>query len=141
MKVVDIIKQLNAIGYDENTELTLVNRAEIDEFLDNIKFWCKQLNAQLDAIDNCLKQEKRMERGESIDIEKLNEKIAEFPITKAHNPYIFMNEDTMRELIAKIIIKYPSDDITIKGGYRVGVYQGNKVFIDDTKSFGEVELR
>ena len=80
--------------------------------------------------------------AKSIDIEKLNEKIAEFPITEAHNPYIFMNEDTMRELIAKItIIKYPSDDITIKGRYMVGVYQGNKVFIDDTKSFGEVELR
>ena len=76
-----------------------------------------------------------------IDVDKLNEKIAEFPIIEAHNPYIFMNEDTMRELIAKIIIKYPSDDITIKDRYRVGVYQGNKVFIDDTKSFGEVELR
>ena len=114
MKVVDLIKQLNVIGYDENTELTfsyldgnsdgdiydmtgklcygedltglpyagdiidvelkfstdkyskfpLVDRTEIDEFLDNIKFWRKQLDAQLDAIDNCLKQEKRMEKGE-----------------------------------------------------------------------------
>lgn len=109
MKVVDLIKQLNAIGYDENTELTfsyldsvddvydmtgklcygkdltglpyaediidielkfntdkyskfpLVDRIAVDELLNDIKFWYEQIE---DAIDNYLKQEKRMGKGE-----------------------------------------------------------------------------
>lgn len=78
--------------------------------------------------------------AKSIDIEKLNEKIAEFSITEAHNPYIFMNENTARELIAEDVAKYPYN-ITIANGHVLAAYQGDKVFIDNTKSYGEVELR
>lgn len=107
MKVVDLIKQLNAIGYDENTELTfsyldsiddaydmtgklcygkdltglpyagdiidielkfntdkyskfpLANRVAVDELLNNIKFWCKQIRGE---IDNYI--ERKKEKGE-----------------------------------------------------------------------------
>jgi len=111
MKVADLIKQLNTIGYDENTELTfsyldgnsdgdvydmtgklcygedltglpyagdiidielkfnrgkyskfpLVDRAEVDELLNNIKFWCKQFKG---VIDKYMEREKRIKKGE-----------------------------------------------------------------------------
>lgn len=79
--------------------------------------------------------------AKSIDIEKLNKEIAKFPMIKSYAPYIFINENTARELIADSIVEYPYENITIKHGNRFGTYKGNKVFIDNTKSYGEVELR
>ena len=77
----------------------------------------------------------------SINVNKLNEEIAKFPMIKSYAPYIFINENTARELIADCIVEYSYEDITIKDGNRIGTYQGCKVFMDDTKAFGEVELR
>ena len=77
----------------------------------------------------------------SINVNKLNEEIAKFPMIKSYAPYIFINENTARELFADSIVEYSYENITIKHGNRFGTYQGNKVFIDNTKSYGEVELR
>lgn len=79
--------------------------------------------------------------AKSIDVEKLEKNIAKFFITETHSPYMFMNEDTMKELIANEVVEYPLGTIAIKDGCRIGTYQGNKVFMDNTKTFGEVELR
>jgi len=76
-----------------------------------------------------------------IDIKILDEELLKFPITEEQYPYIFMNENTARELVAKTIVEGCLHDITIKDKRTLTTYQGNKVFIDNTKAFGEVELR
>ena len=77
----------------------------------------------------------------NIDIEKLDEELLKFTITGEQYPYIFINENTARELVTNIIVEGRLHDITIKDKCMLGEYQGNKVFIDNTKAFGEGELR
>ena len=79
--------------------------------------------------------------AKSIDVNKLNEQIAKFSMIESYAPYIFINENTAKELIAYSIVEHSYEDITIKHGNRFGTYRGNKVFIDNTKSYGEIELR
>ena len=62
-----------------------------------------------------------------LDIRKLNRKINQFKIEEGHDPYIFMSEESLDEFNTGIGI--------------LAKYCGYKVFRDDTKEFGEVELR
>ena len=60
----------------------------------------------------------------NINIDKLNKNIKEFQISNQFSPYIFTNSDTIGEQ---------------EGIY--GTYNGYKVFCDEEKGFGEIELR
>lgn len=62
-----------------------------------------------------------------LDTRKLNNKIDQFKIEEGYDPYIFMNEETL-------------DEFTNGEGI-LAKYCGYSVFRDDTKKFGEVELR
>lgn len=62
-----------------------------------------------------------------LDIRKLNRKINQFKIVEGHDPYIFMNEESLDEFNTEVGI--------------LAKYCGYKVFRDNTKEFGEVELR
>ena len=83
-----------------------------------------------------------------IDENKLRNKILDFEeITKLH-AYIFMNQKTAsvfeeqhkpyiigsKEAIDKLAYKF-------KNGFYIGVYDGNKIFIDDNLEFGEIDIR
>lgn len=61
-----------------------------------------------------------------LDTRKLDNKIAQFKMEAGHDPYIFMNKESIDEFN--------------RGGI-VAKYCGYSVFRDDTKKFGEVELR
>lgn len=77
----------------------------------------------------------------NINIDKLNKNIDEFQISNQFSPYIFMNSDTIGELIK--IAGYHSggmQGVTQQEGI-YGTYKGYKVFCDEEKGFGEVELR
>lgn len=62
-----------------------------------------------------------------LDTRKLNNKIDQFKIEEGYDPYIFMNKESL-------------DEFTNGEGELVR-YGGYRVFRDDTKEFGEVELR
>lgn len=75
-----------------------------------------------------------------IDVDKLNEEIHKYSITEGDTPYIFANNETIKELDDKTgeisSFVYP-----LHSKYKTALYRACKVFADNTKSFGEVELR
>lgn len=75
-----------------------------------------------------------------LNLAKLNEKIYTYELVDGHSPYLFMNEDTIGELLN--IIGLSSDGITcVKPNGFGGTYYGRKAFCDNTMQFGEVEMR
>ncbi len=77
----------------------------------------------------------------NINIDKLNKNIKEFQISNQFSPYIFTNSDTIGELIkmAGYLPGGMQGVIEQEGIY--GTYNGYKVFCDEEKGFGEIELR
>lgn len=75
-----------------------------------------------------------------IDINKLVTNIEEYSAVNLTKPYIFMNKDTIDELIS--LVGYKPDGLWgAQSSYMCGYFLGNKVFCDNTLSFGEVEIR
>ena len=72
-----------------------------------------------------------------INTDELNTKIAEFVYREGHEAYIFTNGDTID------VLSYPDGSMTFTEPCKdlIGKYYGYKVFEDDTKIFGEIELR
>ena len=84
---------------------------------------------------------------DKINVDKLNTKIAEFVYREGHDPYIFANKETLDALVKPIEqaeMFANSWGIGLVSSYKgclTGMYHGYKVFEDDTKIFGEIELR
>lgn len=76
-----------------------------------------------------------------LDFMKLNEKIRIYELENGYKPYLFMNEDTIDELVN--IIGLSHDGITgVQSNGLCGMYYcAMKTFCDNTMQFGEVELR
>ena len=75
-----------------------------------------------------------------IDINKLLNNIEEYSIINMVKPYLFMNKDTINELVSPI--GYKADGLWgIQSSSMCGYFQGYKVFCDNTLKFGEVEIR
>ena len=75
-----------------------------------------------------------------IDINKLVANIEEYSVINITKPYIFMNKDTIDELIS--LAGYKPDGLWgAQSSCMCGYFQGYKVFCDNTLSFGEVEIR
>lgn len=62
-----------------------------------------------------------------LDTRKLDKKIDQFKTEEGYDPYIFMNEESLDEFNTGVGV--------------LAKYCGYKVFRDNTKEFGEVELR
>ena len=81
---------------------------------------------------------------EKLDIKKLNKSFYEYRDNINNDPYIFINEETVKEL-ERISCEWSpfEDDQYIKHNPKTHIctYQGCKVFIDPTLRFGEVEFR
>ena len=75
-----------------------------------------------------------------IDYIKLDRQIDNYYIEHNNSPYIFMNEDTI-DCIVKDTGMSPNGLHGVNTKGLCGRFQGNKVFCDNTLSFGEVELR
>ena len=75
-----------------------------------------------------------------IDISKLFNNIEEYSIINMAQPYLFMNKDTIDELISQVGYK-PDGLLGAQSSSMCGYFQGHKVFCDNTLSFGEVEIR
>ena len=75
-----------------------------------------------------------------IDINKLLNNIKEYSIINMVKPYLFMNKDTIDELILQVGYK-PGGLWGVQSSSMCGYFQGHKVFCDNTLSFGEVEIR
>lgn len=83
-----------------------------------------------------------------IDDNKLRNRIIDFECITNQHAYIFMSQKTAsvfeeqhkpyiigsKEAIDKLAYKF-------KNGFYIGVYDGNKIFIDDDLEFGEVDIR
>jgi hypothetical protein len=71
---------------------------------------------------------------------KLNKKIHTYELENGYKPYLFMNEDTIDELVN--IIGLSCDGLTgVQSNGLCGTYCGMKTFCDNTMQFGEVEMR
>ena len=75
-----------------------------------------------------------------IDYIKLDRQIDNYYIEHNNSPYIFMNEDTI-DCIIKDTGMSPNGLHGVNTKGLCGRFQGNKVFCDNTLSFGEVEMR
>ena len=75
-----------------------------------------------------------------IDINKLVTNIEEYSIVNMTEPYIFMNKDTIDELISQVGYK-PDGLWGTQSSCMCGYFHGYKVFCDNTLSLGEVEVR
>lgn len=71
-----------------------------------------------------------------MDENKLLDKIYEYIHLHNDDPYIFMNKNTINNLI-----EVTTDDLAILNREYVAMFRGYKIFCDNTKSYGEVELR
>ena len=90
--------------------------------------------------------EKKFSIVKVIDLEKLNNEICLYESKTGNtDTYIFMNYDTINSIkeqtIHGIEDYYNYNFYLQKHCGLIGRYQGYKVFIDDTLSFGEVEIR
>lgn len=79
-----------------------------------------------------------------VDKRKLQEEINKYETINDRNAYLFMNEDTMNAITSDVVKEYKaffpvSHDM--KGFGKIGVYQGNKCYVDNDLAFGEVEIR
>ena len=75
-----------------------------------------------------------------IDISKLLNNIEEYSIINMAKPYLFMNKDTIDELISQVGCN-PDGLWGAQSNSMCGYFQGHKVFCDNTLNFGEVEIR
>ena len=75
-----------------------------------------------------------------IDYMELWKQVDNYYIEHNNSPYIFMNEDTIDYIVkdAEVSLNGLHDKNT---NGLCGYFQGNKVFCDNTLSFGEVEMR
>ena len=79
-----------------------------------------------------------------LDTEKLNEKIADFVYENGHDPYIFVNNATLEELMKPckqemVFTSFDGKKTLYKG--LICKYQGYRMFEDNDLEFGEIELR
>lgn len=77
-----------------------------------------------------------------VDIDKLDFEISKYiRINNERNPYIFMSEETVEAIENHF---NPAGFFTTNAkdnkGY-CGLYTGYKIFIDNTKKYGDVEIR
>lgn len=76
----------------------------------------------------------------SINVNELNRNICEYLSSNKDDPYLFMNDRTLEELI--LFVGYSAERIHgVSKSYMCGRFCGCKVFCDDTLKFGEVEIR
>lgn len=75
-----------------------------------------------------------------IDINKLVANIEEYSVINMTKPYVFMNKDTVDELISQVGYK-PDGLWGVQSSCMCGYFHGYKVFCDNTLNFGEVEIR
>lgn len=71
-----------------------------------------------------------------VDENKLLDKIYEYIRLHNDDPYIFMNKNTINALVD---IRF--HDSLMSNREYVAMFHGYKIFCDNTKLFGEVELR
>lgn len=70
----------------------------------------------------------------NLNEDKLNKDIDNFEITHGEKAYLFMNEETIDELMR-------SSNVNPRERGAVCLYMGRKVFYDSNLKFGEVEIR
>ena len=78
----------------------------------------------------------------TLDIDKLDSEIEEYIcINKEINPYIFMSNETAEAIIKELDPMGLFDTrIKNKKGH-IALYTGYRVFIDDAKKYGDIEIR
>lgn len=91
-------------------------------------------------VSKTMKHDRFTITTKKLDFMKLNEKIHTYELENGYKPYLFMNEDTIDELIN--IIGFSCDGLTgIQSNGLCGTYCGMKTFCDNTMQFGDVEMR
>lgn len=77
----------------------------------------------------------------TLDIDKLNSEIKNYiSIDNEIDPYIFMSNET-KEAITR---QYPIGLLDMRPKDKegcIGVYRGYRVFVDETKKYGDIEIR
>ena len=91
-------------------------------------------------VSKTMKHDKFTITTKELDFMKLNKKIHTYELENGYKPYLFMNEDTIDELVN--IIGLSCDELTgvLLNGLR-GTYCGMKTFCDNTMQFGDVKMR
>ena len=83
---------------------------------------------------------KKFRITKTIDTDKLNKEIERFECENRSSPYIFLNKETMDDLVEEIYTTVKNYYVCQPSSY-CATYTGRKVFCDESLSYGEVELR
>ena len=76
----------------------------------------------------------------TLDIDKLDSEIYTYiNINNELNPYIFMSNETKEAIIRQCDPLGLVDGRPKKG--HIGLYKGYRVFVDETKKYGDIEIR
>lgn len=79
----------------------------------------------------------------SLDLEKIDKNIEIYECETGNVPYLFMNEETIIEMLNECSTYYVSKN-NLKSLFpfaTMAAYKGYKVFQNDDLEFGEVEIR
>lgn len=79
-------------------------------------------------------------RTNQLNLVKLDEKIYAYELENGYKPYLFMNEDTIDELVNVVGLSC-GELAGVQSNGLCGTYYAMKFFCDNTMQFGEVEMR
>ena len=79
----------------------------------------------------------------SLDLEKINANILAYETRTGNEPYLFMNEETIRAVLNECEKSFITKDFfeTLSRYEKVGTFKGYKLFPNEDLEFGEVEIR
>ena len=80
---------------------------------------------------------------QSINLNKIHNEIDEYILlNNCFDPYIFMSEETIREIEKEFpIVEYTDSTLKPKYKGKEGTFVGYKVFVNNDLNFGIVEIR
>lgn len=76
----------------------------------------------------------------TLDNEKLSDEITKHEYVSNQTVYLFMNKNTMKELVSLTAMRIPFMEINTDDCI-LATYNGRKVFQNDELEFGEIEIR
>ena len=84
--------------------------------------------------------ERKFSIVKTIDLNKLREQIEIFRMETMTDPYVFMNFRTIKKICNEVGVSVNTPAFTLEK-VLIGLFEGIKIFQDDSLKFGEVEIR
>jgi len=79
---------------------------------------------------------------QQINLNKIHNEVDDYILqTNCFEPYLFMNEKTIKAILEEYGATYPDSSLASEDGGVKGTYPSYKVFVNNDLKFGIVEIR